>query len=236
MPLSQVAESWDYSRVGGWDLDYTEPHQDGIVLEAQRRYANMFWPGLEARYMRSLAPEKDGGITTSYFLPWWRFYRVPVAENRMWVGQVMAQGVMPWIHVTGYQKEQFDHRGLDGLCETFAVFGRNRDAYMEAKPVAEVALVYSRHSLDNLGRNDPTGRYLDHFRGAYNAMMDQRLPFDILSGNRLTAETLANYKAVLLPNAACLSDAACAALETYVRNGGHLVSTYRSGGWRPWKP
>lgn len=229
MPLSQVAESWDHSRVGGWDLDYTEPHQDGIVLEAQRRYANMFWPGLEARYMRSLAPEKGGGITTSYFLPWWRFYRVPVAENRMWAGQIMAQGVMPWIHVTGYQQEQFDHRGLDGLREIFARFDRNRPTYMEAASAAQVALVYSRHSLDNFGHKDPAARYLDHFRGAYNAMMDQRLPFDILSGNRLTAETLANYKAVVLPNAACLSDAACAALETYVRNGGHLVSTYRSG-------
>lgn len=229
MPLSQVAESWDHSRVGGWDLDYTEPHQDGIVLEAQRRYANMFWPGLEARYMRSLAPEKGGGITTSYFVPWWRFYRVPVAENQMWAGQVMAQGVMPWIHVTGYQKEQFDHRGLDGLRELFARFDRNRATYMETKSAAEVALVYSRHSLDNFGHKDPAARYLDHFRGAYNAMMDQRLPFDIVSGKRITAEMLSGYKAVVLPNAACLSDAACEALETYVRNGGHIVSTYLTG-------
>ncbi|NLS07216.1 hypothetical protein HGP14_28380 [Rhizobium sp. P32RR-XVIII] len=229
MPLSQVAESWDHSRVGGWDLDYTEPHQDGIVLEAQRRYANMFWPGLEARYMRSLAPGKGGGITTSYFLPWWRFYRVPVAENQMWAGQVISQGVMPWIHVTGYQKEQFDHRGLDGLRELFARFDRNRQTYMEATSVAEVALVYSRHSLDNFGHKDPTGRYLDHFRGAYNAMMDQRLAFDIFSGTRITAATLAKYKAVVLPNAACLSDEACKAIETYIRNGGHVVSTYLSG-------
>jgi hypothetical protein len=229
MPLSQVAESWDHSRVGGWDLDYTEPHQDGIVLEAQRRYANMFWPGLEARYMRGLAPEKGGGITTSYFLPWWRFYRVPIAENQMWAGQIMAQGVMPWIHVTGYQQEQFDHRGLDGLRELLARFDRNRETYMEAKSVAEVALIYSRHSLDNFGHKDPAARYLDHFRGAYNAMMDQRLPFDIISGGRITKDRLSAYKAVVLPNAACLSDVACEALEAYVRNGGHVVSTYLSG-------
>ncbi|MGV6872116.1 beta-galactosidase trimerization domain-containing protein [Pseudochelatococcus sp. B33] len=229
IPLSQVAESWDHSRVGGWDLDYTEPHQDGIVLEAQRRYTNMFWPGLEARYMRELAPEKGGGITVSYFLPWWRFYGVPAAENRMWAGQIMAQGVMPWIHVTGYQERYFDKRGLDALRETFACFKANRDTYLGNRSAAEVGLVYSRHSLDNIGHQDPTGRYLDHFRGAYNAMMDQRIPFDILSGNRLTLDALRRYRAIVLPNAACLSDAACEALEAYVRGGGHLVSTYRSG-------
>ncbi|MCS0495642.1 beta-galactosidase trimerization domain-containing protein [Ancylobacter sp. MQZ15Z-1] len=229
IPLSQVAESWDHSRVGGWDLDYTEPHQDGIVLEAQRRYANMFWPGLEARYMRDLAPEKGGGITVSYFLPWWRFYAVPAAENRMWAGQIMAQGVMPWIHVTGYQETHFDKRGLDSLRATFARFRANRDTYLDNRSGAEVALVYSRHSLDNIGQQDPTGRYLDHFRGAYNAMMDQRVPFDILSGHRLSLEALKRYRAVVLPNAACLSDAACDALEAYVRGGGHLVATHLSG-------
>ena len=229
IPLSQVAESWDHSRVGGWDLDYTEPHQDGIVLEAQRRYTNMFWPGLEARYMRELAPDKGGGITVSYFLPWWRFYSVPAAENQMWAGQIMAQGVMPWIHVTGYQEKHFDRRGLESLRNLFARFRANRDTYLGNRSSAEVALVFSRHSLDNIGQKEPTSGYLDHFRGAYNAMMDQRIPFDILSGHRLTAEGLARYKTVVLPNAACLSDAACAALEAFVQGGGLIVSTFRTG-------
>ncbi|EWY41851.1 hypothetical protein N825_24595 [Skermanella stibiiresistens SB22] len=229
IPLSQVAESWDHSRVGGWDLDYTEPFQDGIVLEAQRRYTNMFWPGLEARYMRSLAPGKGGGITVSYFLPWWRFYGVPAAENQMWAGQVMAQGVIPWLHVTGYQERHFDRRGLDSMRGLFSRFRANRETYLGNRSVADVALVFSRHSLDNYGHEDPSGRYLDHFRGAYNAMMDQRIPFDILSGHRITAEALSAYRAIVLPNAACLSEDACAALETFVKGGGLVVSTHRSG-------
>lgn len=229
MPLSQIAESWDHSRVGGWDLDYTEPHQDGIVLEAQRRYTNMFWPGLEARYMRSLAPGKGGGITVSYFLPWWRFYGVPAAENQMWAGQIMAQGVMPWLHVTGYQKQHFDRRGLDSLRDLFARFRKNRQTYVGMASAADVALVYSRHSLDNFGHKTPEARYLDHFRGAYNAMMDQRIPFDILSGHRLELDALKQYRAIVLPNAVCLSDAACAAIETYARDGGHVVTTYLTG-------
>lgn len=229
IPLSQVAESWDHSRVGGWDLDYTEPFQDAIVLEAQRRYTNMFWPGLEARYMRSLAPEKGGGITVSYFLPWWRFYAVPAAENRMWAGQIMAQGVMPWIHVTGYQERHFDRRGLDSLRDLMARFKANRETYLGNRSSAEVALVFSRHSLDNYGHKDPSFRYLDHFRGSYNAMMDRRIPFDILSDHRITADALNGYSTVVLPNVACLSAAACEAVEAFARAGGLVVSTFRTG-------
>jgi hypothetical protein len=102
LPLSQVAESWDHSRRGGWDLDYSEPHEDGMVLEAQRRYTNIFWPGLEARYLHNLNPDKPAAVTVSYFLPWWRFYRVPVPENRIWTAQIVAQGAAPWLHLTGY--------------------------------------------------------------------------------------------------------------------------------------
>jgi hypothetical protein len=50
-------------------------------------------------------------------------------------------------------------------------------------------------------------------------MMDQRIPFDILSDKRLSADSLSRYRAIVLPNAACLSDAACEAIEEYVRAG-----------------
>jgi hypothetical protein len=60
-------------------------------------------------------------------------------------------------------------------------------------------------------------------------MMDQRIPFDIVSGHKMTAEILSKYSAILLPNAACLPHRACDALETYVSGGGHVVSTYLSG-------
>jgi hypothetical protein len=229
LPLSQVAESWDHARRGGWDVDYTEPHVDGLVLEAQRRYANMWWPGMETRYLRGIQPDKPACITASYFLPWWRFYHVPVAENRLWIAQILAHGAKPWIHVTGFFSEHFDRRGLDAARSMFAGFQANRDAYDGLRSAADVALVYSRHTLDNLDGDDPEGAYLDHFRGAYNAMMAERIPFDILSDKRLSKEILAGYRAVVLPNLACMSDAALAAIHAYVEGGGHVVMSFKTG-------
>lgn len=121
-------ESWDNARRGGWDVDYTEPFEDAIVLEAQRRYTNLWWPGVEARYIRSLAPEKAGCVTVSYFLPWWRFYAVPAAENCIWTAQIAAHGARPWLHVTGFS-EHFDRRGLQPMQEMFSFLAKNREGY-----------------------------------------------------------------------------------------------------------
>jgi hypothetical protein len=229
LPLSQVVESWDHARRGGWDVDYTEPYEDGLVLEAQRRYTNLWWPGVEARYISKLAPEKASCVTVSYFFPWWRFYAVPKAENRIWTAQIAAHGARPWLHVTGFFSDHFDRRGLQPMRETFAHLAANRDAYENLQSLAEVAIIYSRYSQDNIDGSDPEAAYIDHFRGAYNALLDQRIPFDVLSDKRVTAESLKRYKAVLLPNGACLEDAAIEALTSYVKQGGHLVASFEAG-------
>jgi hypothetical protein len=234
LPLSQVAESWNHARPGGWDIDYTSPHVDGMVLEAQRRYTNFWWPGLEARYLHNLDPEKPANVTASYFFPWWRFYRAPTPENKIWTAQVIANGARPWLHITGYLSEHFDRRGLDAFREMFKLFKEHPEAYEDTRSQAEVALVYSRHSLDNYGKQDPEDRYLNHFRGYYNAMLDGRIPFDVLSDKRLTLEAVSRYKTLVLPNMACMTDETAEVLKAFVEQGGNLVTTFKTGFYDIW--
>ena len=229
LPLSQVIESWDHIRKGGWDADLTAPHADGVVLEAQRRYCNLWWPGMEARYAHAMNPERGAGITVSYFYPWWRFTHAPIAENRVWAAQMVANGARPWLHLTGYFSQHFDRRGMAPMQELFAYFRSRPDVYGKRRSAAEVALVYSRTSLDYVGGAEPDLNYLDGFRGAYNALMDGRLPFDLISDKRLRAQDLSRYKSLVLPNLACMSDDSADELETYMRQGGHVVATYRTG-------
>lgn len=234
LPLSQVIESWDHIRKGGWDVDLTAPHADAAVLEAQRRYCNLWWPGMESRYAHAMDPGRGAGITISYFYPWWRFTHAPVAENRVWAAQIVAHGARPWLHLTGFMSERFDRRGLEPMQALFRHFKSRPDVYEGRRSGARVALLYSRRTLDYAGGADPDLNYLDGFRGAYNALMDDRIPFDLLSDKLVTAERLAHYDAVLAPSLACLSDATAAQLEEYVRRGGHLVATYRTGFCDEW--
>jgi hypothetical protein len=234
LPLSQVIESWDHIRKGGWDVDITSAHADGAVLEAQRRYCNVWWPGMEARYAQAMHPGRGAGITVSYFYPWWRFTHAPVAENRVWAAQMVANGARPWLHLTGFFSEYFDRRGLRPMQQLFRLFRERNDVYGPRESAAEVALVYSRTTMDYVGGAEPDLNYLDGFRGAYNALMDGRVPFDLLSDKTLTPERLARYRAVLLPNLACLSDATAQALHDYMRGGGRVVATWRTGFCDEW--
>ena len=229
LPLSQVIESWDHTRKGGWDVDLTSVHSDGIVLEAQRRYCNLWWPGMEARYAHAMNPEAGAGITVSYFYPWWRFTHAPVAENRVWVAQMIANGARPWLHLTGYFSDHFDRRGIKPMQDLFKLIYAHGNVYSSRESAAEVALVYSRATLDYAGGANPDLNYLDGFRGAYNALMDARLPFDLISDKRINARSMARYKAVLLPSLACMSDDVAAELKAYMQQGGHVVATYRTG-------
>ena len=234
LPLSQVIESWDHTRKGGWDIDFTSQYADAVVLEAQRRYCNLWWPGMEARYAHAMDPGRGVGITVSYFYPWWRFTHAPVPENRVWVAQMIANGARPWLHLTGYFSEHFDRRGITSMQALFSLIHSHADVYGPRQSAAEVALVYSRTTLDYAGAANPDLNYLDGFRGAYNALMDGRLPFDLISDKKIKAQALARYKSVLLPNLACITDEAAEELRKYMEGGGHVVATYRTGFCDEW--
>ena len=118
--------------------------------------------------------------------------------------------------------------------EIFKIFKDRSDVYEEKKSVAEVALVYSRNSLDYEGGANPDHNYLDSFRGAYNALMQGIIPFNLISDKSIKTGSLSKYKAVVMPNYSCISDEAAQQIEAYIKDGGTVVASYRSGFCNEW--
>jgi len=54
----QLMESLETIRPGGWDIDYWLEHQDIPTFECQRRHTAPWWPGIQAKYLSTLAPDK----------------------------------------------------------------------------------------------------------------------------------------------------------------------------------
>ncbi|MBX9810495.1 MAG: hypothetical protein K2Y16_02620 [Burkholderiales bacterium] len=163
----QLMESLDTIRPGGWDIDYWVPYQDVLTFECQRRNTAPWWPGIQAKYLASLAPDKPRWMTTSYFYPWWRLYASPEAENRPWIAQQFANGVNTWLHINGGYSDLFDRRGLAPMREVLRRLERWEHYFDGARSVARVALIFSRHTQDNYGGGKPHARYLDFVRGWY---------------------------------------------------------------------
>ena len=225
----QLMESLETIRPGGWDIDYWLEHQDIPTFECQRRHTAPWWPGIQAKYLATLAPDKPRWMTVSYFYPWWRLYASPEAENRPWIAQQVANGVSPWLHINGGYSDLFDRRGLAPMKTIFQRLERWQEYLEGAQSRARVAVVLSRHTQDNYGRDKPQARYLDFIRGWYSALQEAHIPFDVISDKLVTAERLARYRTVVISNLACVSDAVAAALDGYARGGGGLIASFEAG-------
>ncbi|MGE5522181.1 MAG: beta-galactosidase trimerization domain-containing protein [Rhodospirillaceae bacterium] len=227
----QLMESMETIRPGGWDIDYWVPYQDVLTFECQRRNTAPWWPGVQAKYLATLAPEKPRWMTASYFYPWWRLYASPEAENRPWIAQQFASGVNTWLHINGGYSDLFDRRGLEPMRDVMKRLERWAAYSDGAISGARVALVFSRHTQDNYGGGQPHARYLDFIRGWYCALQEAHIPFDVISDKVLTRERLQRYKTVVVSNLACVSDELAAALEAYAADGGAIVASFDAGAY-----
>ncbi len=225
----QLAESLETIRPGGWDIDYWLPYQDVLAFECQRRNTAPWWPGLQAKYLSGIAPDKPRWMTVSYFYPWWRLAASPEQENRPWIAQQFANGVNTWLHITGAAAPLFDRRGFGPMQQVMRRLGRWEPYFDGAHSQAQVALVYSRFTQDNYGRDDPYKRYVDAVRGYYCALLEGHIPFDVLSDKLLDAGRLSKYRVLVLPNCACLSDEAAAAVLAFAQAGGTVVASFETG-------
>jgi Beta-galactosidase trimerisation domain len=68
----------------------------------------------------------------------------------------------------------------------------------------------------------------EYMDGMYYALLEGRFFFDFVHEDKLAAEDLAKYSALLLPNTALLSDAQCRQLRAYVDAGGSLLATFET--------
>jgi hypothetical protein len=225
----QLMESLDTIQAGGWDIDYWVPYQDVLTFECQRRNTAPWWPGIQAKYLSSLAPGKPRWMTASYFYPWWRLYASPETENRPWVAQQFANGVNTWLHINGGYSDLFDRRSLGPMREVMNRLARWEDYFEGAQSGARVALVYSRFTQDNYGGASPHARYLDFIRGWYCALLEAHIPFDVISDKTISAERLARYRVVVISNLACMSDDTVRVLFAFVQSGRGVVASFEAG-------
>jgi beta-galactosidase len=93
---------------------------------------------------------------------------------------------------------------------------------------AEVALLFSWESwwsCDGENRPSQAVRYLDQVHSAYQALRELGVTADVVA----PATDLSRYRLVVVPCLYLVSDRDAAAIDGYVRAGGHLLVTFYSG-------
>jgi Hypothetical glycosyl hydrolase 6/Beta-galactosidase trimerisation domain len=153
-------------------------------------------------------------------------------EIRMWAADGIAQGLRPWF--IKFNAKPIDPRWFPVVREIFAWHSANEKYLCNLRPIARVGIVFSQQSARFYAGEEARQKIEEPGLGIYEALIEARIPFEMVHDSRLDAEQLAPFQTLFLPNIAALSDEQCANLRAFVERGGGLVATYETSLYDEW--
>ena len=149
------------------------------------------------------------------------------AEIRLWVADGVANGLRPWF--TKFSGVLHDRRWLKPVEDIYCRYARWEKYLRNECSLARVGLVYSQQTAWFCGAKGE-----DHTLGWYQALIEARIPFEMVHDRLLDAAHLTPLKTLILPNIAALSQAQCAQLRAFAERGGGLIATYETSLYDEW--
>jgi hypothetical protein len=154
------------------------------------------------------------------------------AEIRIWTLDGIANGLRPGF--SKFSGALHDPRWLKVVEEIFIWHKKSEHYLRHETPLARVALVYSQQTAWFYGGSRAQAKVEDHTLGWYQALIEARVQFEMVHDQLLDAANIGQFKTLILPNIAALSDAQCAQLRAFVKNGGSLIATYETSLYDEW--
>lgn len=223
---------------GALDIEKMANYIDAVQVEAQTRvrveedryhWDYVYMPAEEANYLNTVSNHQPW-VLASYFQAWpWRRNAVPPAEQKVYMSQIYANGGNAILNLSGGPpKTHEDQRGFPAVAELYKFVADNQSYFNNDYSGSEIALLYSQHSMFYYGQNEAKTKYVESIRGFEQALIEHHIPFNIISESMLSVEQLLQYKVLILPTAACMSEDAADAISEYVRKGGNVIATFES--------
>ena len=154
------------------------------------------------------------------------------AEIRLWVAEGTANGLRPWF--TKFAAAMEDRRWLKPVEEVYQWHARHEPYLRNEENLARIALVYSQQTAWFYGGGQARQKVEDHTMGMYQALIEARIPFEMVHDRLLDAAHVDRFKLLVLPNIAALSEDQCRQLRDYVNRGGSLLATLETSLYDEW--
>ena len=105
---------------------------------------------------------------------------------------------------------------------------KEKEPYLAGtEPVKYAAIVSSEPTMLYRGRMDLSS-HANEMLGAMRMLDALHVQYDVVPDWNLDPQILKNYRLVILPNTACMSDEQVRAIRQYVRDGGAIIATAES--------
>lgn len=153
-------------------------------------------------------------------------------EIRLWVADGIANGLRPWF--TKFNAKPIDRRWLPVVEEIYGWHYENEHYLRNEESLARVAMVYSQQTATYYGGEKARAKVEDPALGFYQALVEARIPFEMVHDGLLDAPHVEPFRTLILPNIAALSNAQCSQLIDYVNRGGSVIATYETSLYDEW--
>jgi hypothetical protein len=209
----------------------TGQHSDFFFADQQARsgYIPPWSNGLHAKELRATMGMKPQvgifsvGVEEQYR---WKDSVQTEAEIKTWVSEGIANGLLPcFVKFGGFL---YDKRWLEPVAKIYESCFKSERYLKNTAPLARVGMVYSEQTERYYGGKPWQQNFSDHKKGMYHALIENRIPFEMVNDRLMDAERLKPYKVLILPNIAALSEKQCNELRQFVTGGGSLVASYET--------
>jgi hypothetical protein len=177
-------------------------------------------PAFGAAYVRALTGGRTGA-SEPYIMSRGNPYSTssfPRHELFVRCMQAMTNGsITPLAVPTAAGKEAGDH--------TLREIGRRKQWFIRTTQEPWVALLVSEQTRQFYAGGQVMERFLAHALGAFRVGCEEHLPITLITELDLRRDRLKPYKALILPNAAALSNEQVTTIRQFVQDGGGLVAT-----------
>jgi len=163
--------------------------------------------------------------------PTFRLASKPGPEVHLWMVEGYAGGIQPWWHfISAYHEDRRQYRTPESLLRWHEA---NEPYLLNRQPVATVGVVWSQENIDFYGRDEGNERVMLPYHGMVSALIRSRIPYLPVHADHIARDS-SQFKTLILPNLAAVSDAQVQSLREFVAQGGNLVVTGESTLYTEW--
>src|SRR3954470_20955517 len=207
------------------DMKYIGEHAQILFADRQAR-SGMAAPWANGKngkeYRSTMGRKPIGGIfSVGVEEPYrWKDSVQNGAEIRLWVLDGVANGLRPWF--TKFSGTLHDQRWLAVVEKMYTRYARWEKYLRNEESLARVGLVYSQQTAWFYGAERAHEKVEDYALGWYQAMIEARIPFEMVHDELLDAGHLKAFRTLIFPNIAALSEKQCDQIRGFVRGGGSI--------------
>ena len=207
--------------------------------ELQRRVRRpapewQYQSGEQIRRAKAHDPGKPFSSTSTAHIDYpWRQVTETADYHINRFAQMLGNGGRLDLYLMGTLADQDDQSYLPPISALFKWEAANSRHYAQTTPAARVGL-YDSDANAKFAAATPWASYRNgSARGAYAMLVDSRMPFQFVSGERVAdgRTKLSDFDIIVAPHVLCMSDKEAAALDAFVAGGGLLIASGMTAGF-----